>query len=329
MTSLLTVPVERTATTLASGFLQEAAQACDQLERGDDKQALHDFRVGLRRLRSTLRAYKPYVGKHFGKPIYRDIKRLAGSTGAARDSEVQLAWLGQCGKRIEPEDRAGFEYVCGRVRRRMDYEYQRLHASLPMRFEAARRQIDDRLRHPPHESHISYAEAGGRLIDQCAGTIYRYLEHFRQSGDETAAHRARLAVKQLRYLAEPLCRELDSAAELVTGSKKMQDLLGDIHDAYVFAHELIDAGGNLAAEGMRVELQTVLRLANGASPPALQNGNGPIGGLMAVAGQLQIHREGLLETLMTRLADGSIAESLDRARNLAWDLTHYVEVPLK
>jgi CHAD domain-containing protein len=53
----LTKSPEETARRLCLGLLQEADEALSRLEQGEDSEALHDFRVALRRLRSVIRAY--------------------------------------------------------------------------------------------------------------------------------------------------------------------------------------------------------------------------------------------------------------------------------
>ena len=80
---LLDQPVERSARWLALRFLDEAGAGHARLDEADDPEALHDFRVGLRRLRSTVRAYRRWLGGSLGPKDRRRLKALAGATGAA------------------------------------------------------------------------------------------------------------------------------------------------------------------------------------------------------------------------------------------------------
>src|SRR5258708_4565997 len=90
---LLKQPVDRAAREVALGLLEQADEAGKRLDHPDDPEALHDFRVAVRRLRSWLRAYKePLRGSVSGK--HRDVLRaVAHATNAGRDAEVHVEWL--------------------------------------------------------------------------------------------------------------------------------------------------------------------------------------------------------------------------------------------
>src|SRR6266702_3511109 len=84
---------EEGARVVALGLLSDADQAARALELQDDDEALHDFRVALRRLRSVLRAFRPWLAGTVRRKHEKRLKRLGRGTNAARDAEVQLAWL--------------------------------------------------------------------------------------------------------------------------------------------------------------------------------------------------------------------------------------------
>ena len=52
--------------------------------------------------------------------------------------------------------------------------------------------------------------------------------------DCAQAHRARIAVKHLRYLLEPVSEIVPGAQPLVKDLAKLQDDLGALHDAQIF-----------------------------------------------------------------------------------------------
>lgn len=57
--SLLERSPEETSRYLCLGLLHEAADALTRIEQATDEEALHDFRVALRRLRSAIGSYRP------------------------------------------------------------------------------------------------------------------------------------------------------------------------------------------------------------------------------------------------------------------------------
>ena len=59
---LLDRPAEEAVRRIALRELDRAERAREALVRGDDPEALHDFRVAIRRLRSHLRAYRDVLG---------------------------------------------------------------------------------------------------------------------------------------------------------------------------------------------------------------------------------------------------------------------------
>ena len=65
--SLLEASAQEGVRRVALRYLDQAARACKRLEAGSEdpeegESALHDFRVGMRRLRSCLRAYRDVLG---------------------------------------------------------------------------------------------------------------------------------------------------------------------------------------------------------------------------------------------------------------------------
>ena len=50
---------EEGARVVALALIAECDRAAGRLASGEDDEALHDFRVALRRLRTTLRAFRP------------------------------------------------------------------------------------------------------------------------------------------------------------------------------------------------------------------------------------------------------------------------------
>ena len=53
-------------------YLDRASEAANRLEDSSDEQALHDFRVSLRRLRTLLQAYDPYLEGRVGRKLRYD-----------------------------------------------------------------------------------------------------------------------------------------------------------------------------------------------------------------------------------------------------------------
>src|SRR5262245_42870696 len=113
---LLVQPVERAAREVALRLLEKADKERRRLDDADDAEALHDFRVAVRRLRSWLKAYKePLRGSVAGK--HRDVLRaVAHATNAGRDAEVHVEWLRARSEFFRRRRRQGAEWLIQRLR---------------------------------------------------------------------------------------------------------------------------------------------------------------------------------------------------------------------
>jgi hypothetical protein len=96
---------------VALGHLADAAGARDRLSRGSDDEALHDFRVALRRFRSWERAFREYTRDDISKKRRRQLRDLARDTGASRDLEVHLAWLADQRESLTGRERPGLGWL--------------------------------------------------------------------------------------------------------------------------------------------------------------------------------------------------------------------------
>ncbi len=241
---------------VALALLDEAEQALSRIERTADEEALHDFRVALRRLRSTLRAFRPQLRGRLRRKHERRLRAFATITNIARDAEVQLAWLAAERQSLPPRALPGVDWLAGRLEahRREGYEaasgrlavrFRRLAQRLARRFQAPRTSRRD----PQRDSSLGAALA--QLVRSQAAALDELLDGVTSPLDVEQGHRARIAAKRLRYLLEPLRGVQDAdAAPAVNTLKGLQELLGQLHDAHVacglLAASLIDAAAERA-----------------------------------------------------------------------------------
>jgi CHAD domain-containing protein len=241
---------------VALALLDEAEQALSRIERAADEEALHDFRVALRRLRSTLRAFRPHLRGRLRRKHERRLRAFATITNIARDAEVQLAWLAAERQSLPPRALPGVDWLAGRreAHRRGGYEaasgrlaarFRRLAQRLARRLQATRTSRHD----PQRDSSLGTALA--ELVRSQAAALDELLE-VTSPLDVEQGHRARIAAKRLRYLLEPLRGVPDAdAAPAVKILKGLQELLGQLHDAHVACGLLAASLVDTAAERAR------------------------------------------------------------------------------
>ena len=201
---------------------------------GDD--ALHDFRVALRRLRSWLRAFAPSLRRSLRRKHQRRLRSIVRSTNAARDAAVQSTWLSTHDSEAETSKLAGYEVMKARLgrqrgkslRRVVDAvdEFERLAPTLKRRLDG-----DDEL----------FGAIVAEAILDAADALERSLSRIRSWDDVLREHSARIAAKRLRYLIEPVAKLVEGGDAIVESLKTLQDLFGDLHDVQVFSSELARA----------------------------------------------------------------------------------------
>ncbi len=265
---LLSRSPEESSRLVALSYLDEIDRAERRLHDAQDAAALHDFRVGVRRLRSCIRAYRePLKGSVSGKMRQR-LRQLAQATSLGRDTEVQLVWLGQQLNRLEAEDVQGFFWLSGRQ------EGHRLDSHAPAIAEVARRyaKTGALLRRrlgvlrievgtDPARKPLTFGQVSGEMIGVQVARLRKDLLGIRDASSIEEAHQARIAVKRLRYLLEPVARSNRRARALIPRLKQAQDLLGEHHDMHVLATAIASARAGLSGANPQISALVLPGLA--------------------------------------------------------------------
>ncbi len=174
----------------------------------------------------------------------RQLRELAAATRTSRDLEVQLAWLSRLGAR----QRIGAHRMLQQLEDRKKVADSELHRYITTSFSHIQAGLKRRLsfytvtvslHKSSHEK--SYAEVTAGQIVQLGQTLQRHLSKIQSITDEQEVHQARIAGKRLRYLLEPCAGSLEGGAPLIERLESLQDLLGDLHDAHILAHEIVIA----------------------------------------------------------------------------------------
>lgn len=253
---LLDRPADEAARWLALDELARAERARIELARGENPEALHDFRVGLRRLRSHLRAFRAELEDAAGRKARRRLGALADSTNVGRDAEVGLALLAEVAATAEGAERRAIDALSARLAERRDRSYRGTRERLLADFERLAGRLRERLstwrvevrlegdEQPPRRFRAALGDELARHADALLGA----LESVGGAADSESIHRARIEAKRLRYLLEPVASRLAAAAEPVQRLRDLQDLLGRANDLSVLAGELAGEAGDTERE---------------------------------------------------------------------------------
>ena len=221
------------------------------LRCGEDP--IHDTRVAIRRLRSTLRVFRGLIDTAATDATEEDLKWFAALLGEVRDCQVQerrfsaavaalpdVLVLGAVRSRIRNDLRGVERPARARVTEAMDTpryvgmlgEIRRWREHPPLLVNPKAKQLDKR------------ARRAGRKADRRLAAALR-------SSDDALLHRARKGAKRARYAAELLTATDKSAKRTVKHYKKIQSVLGDHQDSVVAAgvlREMGSAAGTTAGE---------------------------------------------------------------------------------
>jgi CHAD domain-containing protein len=218
--------------------IDAVAAGDDGLRRGADP--IHDTRVAIRRLRSTLRVFAKALNATAIGPMDDELKWFAGLLGEVRDCQVQLRRFGGAVNDL-PDS-----LVLGPVRSRIRNDLTAI--ELPARERVSEAMESERYQtltavlrewraSPPVRKGLS-----GNVLAKRAGRARRKadrrLSQALEGGSGDMLHRARKAAKRARYAAE-LRKPLDKRAKrTVKHFKHIQTVLGDHQDAMVATEAL-------------------------------------------------------------------------------------------
>jgi CHAD domain-containing protein len=309
---LLSRSAEEGARLVAMTYLDEIAQAERRLADSEDAEALHDFRVGLRRLRSCIRAYRASLEGSVSKRTRRRLRDLTLATNADRDSEVKLAWLRRSAGKLGPGETEGLAWLIGRLEGRQFDGRDEITSRAGTRFVKAAAKLRPRLEtvkivvRTGGPARRSFAEVTGELIGSHVEQLRNKLQAVSSPEGMTEAHAARIAAKRLRYLLEPLARRVPRVKSLVGRLKQLQDVLGDVGDMQVVMQEIASSVNSL-------------RKADPAS--------GALPGHLALLQLAREHSQLSFTSVEAYWADGRAEEFLTRAAEVGRNLLGVPEPP--
>lgn len=214
--------------------------------RGEDIEALHDMRVATRRMRSAFRLFKPAYAPKAIRPFRDELRAIGGTLGAVRDLDVALdkarRWAGEHpGADLNPL-LAQWETRRGAARDGLIAELEsKRFARFVRRFE--------RFLRTPGRGAASDPEPGSPAPHQVRHVApvliaaqvaqVRAYEPVVAEAPIGTLHALRIEFKRLRYTLEFFEEVLGPEARpVIREIKRMQDHLGDLHDADVAASEL-------------------------------------------------------------------------------------------
>lgn len=246
-------PFTLAASKLCVYLWDEAWSHAPQVLEGDDE-ALHDMRVALRRLRSTLENSAALGSDFLRKDIAKEMRaerkslsKLGDALGAVRDFDVLCKYL-----QDYTASEAGSNHGAG-----LDSFSKYLHERREHNFAPMQHAIERAAR--PRKRREEFARwahslAGVREPDVPLSNAARQVLALRideavemgvvlQSSDEHEQHNLRKSLRRLRYTLEAFAPAFQKPKPFVKALVAMQDELGEMQDRTVLRAMLLDCFG--------------------------------------------------------------------------------------
>jgi CHAD domain-containing protein len=243
---------------------------------GTDPEALHKFRVAVRRLRAVLRAARPILDRAWTDQLRDELAWLGKALGAVRDHDVLLEHVRAQAPTMSPDEQAPLE---------------RLAEAIETQREGTRGELLEVLSSQRYLELLGRIELAGELprwngvrrsVKNLAAREFRKfereLDRLEPEPSNAELHRLRVRGKRARYAGELAAPAVGKAAHrFVARAKDVQDVLGEHQDAVVAEdrlRELIrakrDPGISFVA-GRLIERQRLrMSAARRRSPKALR-----------------------------------------------------------
>jgi CHAD domain-containing protein len=316
---LLALSVDEAVARIARGHLDAATRALSKIARSRDAKNLHAFRVAIRRLRSLIRAYRPWLGKLAARKVRRALRDLTRATNAARDIDVALEWLAAERRHLAAEDRTGFDWLKRRLANGRGDAYRLAATRLREDFPDVANRLRKRMTGNRAGKVPTFRNAWLERLESEVATLRKSLSTVSGANDDKRVHKARIQNKRLRYLIEPLRNELAEARDAVRPLKKLQKTLGELHDRNVLEAALADALDEAATEKAR-RLHRMAVAGRGRKAVADARRPDEALGLVVLAARARDEREELFGKFRSRLAASGhpfLGAELDKLRTAA------------
>ncbi|MCE5267660.1 MAG: CHAD domain-containing protein [Planctomycetaceae bacterium] len=238
---------------LAANYVRhQAKQLAEQLDgvrAAEDIEFVHRARVATRRLRAALRMFGRCFPRRQVKRWTNAIRRITTALGDARDRDVQIELL--CGTLSALQTHECFpgvarvlvslEHDRERLQRRVGKAIDELEAERSLReMRRIAKKLSRELQAPAADapSRDTLARTSRHILSRLDKLLNRETA-LADPEDRESHHAMRIAAKRLRYTLE-ICRPLypGQLDEAVDAIKRVQTLLGEIHDCDVWAEHL-------------------------------------------------------------------------------------------
>jgi CHAD domain-containing protein len=212
-------------------WMNRVLEEADSVQRTWDADAVHDLRVAIRRCRTMAEALSEVNPGPGWRKLKKASRQVFQTLGLLRDLQVEREWVQKLGTPGEPVRRHLLRVLSREIKFRREQAERALDRMDRKEWKKLARKLGAKAQFFPLESVVFQRLALGSLNE--AVELYHRA---RKGRSRIAWHRLRIGLKEFRYIVENfLPHRYESWGEEL---KRMQDLLGEVHDLDVLRVEI-------------------------------------------------------------------------------------------
>lgn len=230
-------------------YLNTMTGMIEGVRQNEDIECLHRMRVASRRLRSLLPLFSDCLPPKQRTRWRKQLRRVTRALGEARDADVQIVCLQEVlAACSDDRQRPGLERLLLRFQQQRQAMQAPLVSALKRltsrrhinRMEMALRYLlaTSQLYATPESARHTYSRSRNAILRRLQ-TVLATAATIRgpQSGPEL--HATRITIKRLRYTLQALAPLYpDALNDAIRAARKLQDVLGNLHDCDVWVETL-------------------------------------------------------------------------------------------
>lgn len=224
MAHSISIPPESAAKQIGlEVWMERSLELADRARQGWDADNVHDLRVALRRCRTMADALAEVVPDAGWRKLKKASRDLFDALGDLRDAQVESEWVKRLGPPKDPLRPLMLRLLAHQERKTTQAAGRALDRFDRKSWKKWSRKLPAKAEFFPLESVVYQRLALARLNE--AVELY---QRARKSRSRVAWHRLRIGLKHFRYVVENFLPQRYEA--WADDLKRMQDLLGEVHD---------------------------------------------------------------------------------------------------
>ena len=204
-------------------WMDRVLERVERVRRGWDADEVHDLRVALRRCRTMADALSEVNPNPGWRKLRKASRGLFQALGELRDTQVERAWVKKLGISGDPVRRRVLRALAIQERALREKAQKAIGRFDHKAWRKLTRKLAPKAEFFPLESVVFQRLALLRL-----NTAAALFEKARTRRSRVAWHQLRIGIKNFRYVVENFLPQRSEAWG--NDLRKMQDLLGDVHD---------------------------------------------------------------------------------------------------